>query len=313
MTQAENQGEEIRPCLIGGFRAKNSPIPYVHPIDVDGAGRVVSVDMVRVRLDFPSADIGVDLAGRASLLQCDIGGYASYTAPLKPGRYRVLSTYGMGESSVSLGIGLVGGTNKVDMAQGFVEFNPNKLGDSDMFRAWCARVGMYVKGAELVRWDLAYDVPVDRANLRLEKDRRHYRLEQGAALTEYLGVRNSAGYVKVYDKAAEAGLSDVALTRVEMTCKGTWTLDVIAKHWPTVYGVRAGCDGLSNANKMLVGLLADKVRSGGTVEPELKTLCKDTRRKIRAALEDVSVVQYPRAAVAQAIAQAHGWAHYFEV
>lgn len=315
MTHGKNQGEEIRPCLIGGFRCKNAPSPYVHPIEVDDSGRVVSVDMVRLQVDFWGSEAGENLANVAALLPTDDDdGYRSYTAALFPGRYRVLSTYAMGESVVTLGIGLVGSTSKVDMAQGFIEFNPNKVAQpscEDVFHRWCAKVARYVKGCELKRWDLAYDVPIRRERLRLEKDRRHYRLEQGAALTEYLGVRNVEGYVKVYDKAAELGLEGLALTRVELTCKGSWTLDAIAKHWPTVYGVRASCDGLSNTNALLVGLMAEKIRSGGTVEPELKTLDSRMRKKVRAALCDTALVGFPRAAVAQSIRTAHEWAEYF--
>lgn len=316
MEHDKNQGGEIRPCLIGGFRCKNAPSPYVHPIEVDDSGRVVSVDMVRLRVRFPGADLGEGLAGIASMLpSTDAGGYRSFTAQSVPGRYRILSTYVMGESSVTLGVGLVGGTGKVDMTQGFVEFNPNKVAQPncvDTFRRWCTRVGMYVKDSELLRWDLAYDVPIARDHLRLEKDRRHYKLEQGTALTEYLGVRNSPGYVKVYDKAAELGLDDVCLTRVELTCKGSWGLDDIELHWPTVYGVRTSFEGLSNTNRLLVGLLADKVRAGYSIEPELKTLNKRTRTKVRAALAEVGVVEFPRAAVMLAIEQAQMWRTYFE-
>ena len=316
MEHDKNQGEEIRPCLIGGFRCKNAPLPYVHPIEVDDYGRVVSVDMVRLRIVFAGADVGEQLADRCSLLpSTDAGGYRSYTAPLLPGRYRVLSTYVMGDSSVSLGIGLVGSSGRVDMTQGFVEFNPNKVAQpdcEDVFHKWCTRVSRFVKSAALMRWDLAYDVPIARDRLRLEKDRRHYKLEQGAAMTEYLGMRNSPGYVKVYDKAAELGLDGVDLTRVELTCDGAWGLDDIEAHWPSVYGLKASYEGLSNTNALLVGLLAGKVRAGDTVEPELKTMNKRTRQKIRDALEDLTLVAYPRAAVAQAIGIADAWRNYLE-
>lgn len=315
MEHVKNHGGEIRPCLIGGFRVKNDPSPYVHPIEVDDFGRVVSVDMVRVRVKFAGTDVGEDLAARASLLpSTDVGGYRSYTSPMRQGRYRVLSTYEMGSSSVSLGVGLCRSNGKVDMSQGFVEFNPNKVAQpesEDVFHRWCARVGGYAKAVELMRWDLAYDVPIGRDKLRLEKDRRHYKLEQGSALTEYLGVRNSPGYVKLYDKAAELGLTGVSLTRVELTCDGGWALDDIEGHWPSVYGLRAVSEGLSNTNALLVGLLADKIRAGCTVEPELKTLNKATRRKIRAALETLETVKFPRAAVAQAMDVAYMWRDYF--
>ena len=315
MEHEKNQGEEIRPCLIGGFRCKSAPSPYVHPIEVDDAGRVVSVDMVRLQVKFWSADAGEKLAGKASLLpSTDAGGYRSYTSQLLAGRYRVLSTYVMGDSSVTLGIGLVGATGKVDMCKGFVEFNPNKVAQptcEDTLHEWCKVVGRGVKTAELSRWDLAYDVPIARQTLRLRKDRRHFKLELGAALTEYLGKRNTAGYVKVYDKAAELGLDGVDLTRVELTCDGKWTVDDIEDHWPEVYGVKADVDGLSNSNKLLVGLLADKIRAGDTVEPELAALNKRTRSKIRAALTDTELVRFPRTQVTLALKTALMWRDYF--
>ena len=155
MEHEKKQGEEIRPCLIGGFRCKNAPSPYVHPIEVDDFGRVVSVDMVRIRVKFPSVESGEELAHKSSLLpSTNDGGYRSYTAQLVPGRYRILSTYDMGESKVTFGLGLVGGTSKVDMRQGFVEFNPNKVAQpdsEDVFHRWCEKVGRYVIDLDVTR------------------------------------------------------------------------------------------------------------------------------------------------------------------
>lgn len=230
--RAKGAGGQIPLSLIGGFGVKNAPLPYVHPIKVESTGGIISVDMVRIELKFPTKERGEELAKFSPLLpSTELGGYTSYTAPLLPGRYRVLSTYAMGESAVVLGIGLVTGSSRVDMAKGFVEFNPNKAAQpevEDVFHRWCADVQRYVKRSGLIRWDLAYDLPISREGLRLEKDRRKYKLELSKSLTEYLGIRNSGGYVKLYDKAAELGLDGMDITRMELTCEGSWGIDAIA-------------------------------------------------------------------------------------
>ena len=81
--------------------------------------------------------------------------------------------------------------------------------------------------ARLKRFDLAYDIPVSRYDCRLSKDRRMYKSVISNGITEYLGVKNTPAYVKVYDKAAELHLDTdkVQLTRIEMTCDGEWTAE----------------------------------------------------------------------------------------
>lgn len=105
----------------------------------------------------------------------------------------------------------------------FIEFNPNKT-DMDVidylfrvFRAYSVRMSQK-SIFELVRYDLAIDIPVDRHYVRLLKSgkRSYTRIEDGA-LTEYLGKHNSNGFTKVYDKTAESDL-DYELTRIEVTC-----------------------------------------------------------------------------------------------
>lgn len=307
--------EEIRPCLIGGFACKNAhsvPLAHYMPTAVEGSGGVLSVDMVRLKLSAKTPAAGEKLADALALLpSTEDNGFRSYVSNLVPGRYRVLSTCVMGDSSVTLGAGLVGKNSKVDWQQAFCEFNPNKVCTTaarDTFGRWLGRVAAMVKRAELARWDLAYDVPIERVGLRVEKDKRRYEFVQDKTLTEYLGARNAPGRVKVYDKAGEQGLEGVALTRVELTCSGDWGVNEIAERWPVVYGVRVQPElGLSNANALLVGLLAERVRRGLSVEPELTSLNRRTRVKVRAALEDVGVLPFPRAEVAEVRATAVKW------
>ena len=86
------------------------------------------------------------------------------------------------------------------------------LFDLEKIRSFCSTY-------EVARWDLAVDVPFDRSNLHLKKDRRKYELHEHSYndRTEYLGVRNSVGRVKVYNKTVESKL-DYLLSRIEVTC-----------------------------------------------------------------------------------------------
>lgn len=299
--------EQIRPCLIGGFACNSAiegAVPRYLPVPVRGTGGVLSVDMVRLRLSAVSPAVGEDLAGSLSHLPTtDDGGYRCHVSSLSPGRYRMLATYPMGDSTVTVGLGLVGKTCAVDWQQGFIEVNPNKVcsdgGVRGVFAAWLGMVGRYIKRAELVRWDLAYDVPVMRDGLRLERDKRRYEMVLDKSLTEYLGTRNAVGRVKLYDKAAELGLP-AALTRLELTCAGGWGVDDIAARWPVVYTVRTQLElGLSSTTMLLAGLLVERVRAGLSIEPELSGLSYRTRKRVRTAIEAVGSVPYPRREVAR--------------
>jgi hypothetical protein len=70
---------------------------------------------------------------------------------------------------------------------------------------------------QVIRFDLAIDIPVPKYLVRLEKDGRNYQYLKGKeSESEYLGIRNKPGFVKLYDKKAESNL-DYDLTRIEIT------------------------------------------------------------------------------------------------
>ena len=128
------------------------------------------------------------------------------------------------------GYGVVGKGGKANN-KGFVEFNPNKCEVNGrrflehLFANGCIFV--------LKRYDIAIDYSIPRSHVRVMRDRRTYEfvLSSKGGATEYLGTRNAPGRVKVYDKAGEQGL-ETDLTRVELTCSGTWTLKDIKEHLP---------------------------------------------------------------------------------
>lgn len=84
------------------------------------------------------------------------------------------------------------------------------------------------------RYDLAADIPVLRQDAFLVKDSRAYlERRHGREFTQYLGAKSSTvGRVKLYDKAAEAGLN-YPLTRLEMTLDPATPYERV--NFPTVY------------------------------------------------------------------------------
>ena len=119
------------------------------------------------------------------------------------------------------------GVSSDDKLKGFLDFNPNKCMDSNQ----CIDDLKYLRSLccvfDLARWDLAIDIPLDRSNVHLVKDRRKYELHEHSYndRTEYLGVRNTPGRVKVYNKTVESKL-DYLLTRLEVTLG---TIDYVKK------------------------------------------------------------------------------------
>lgn len=121
-------------------------------------------------------------------------------------------------SVIKVGIGL-NGVNRDDVFKCFLEFNPNKV-DSDVLKMVidALRPNCLKHWLKLVRWDLAIDVPVKRSQACFYKDRRDYTYHKSSrkGVTTYLGQRNKEGFVKLYDKTLESGLSE-DLTRLEIT------------------------------------------------------------------------------------------------
>lgn len=98
-----------------------------------------------------------------------------------------------------------------------LEFNPNKLVYEDFLEL--DRILQFLVSLEIVRVDLAMDIPLPRSLLHLLKDNRNYEYQDHNqnGITEYLGSRNTTNYVKLYDKQKESKL-DGAMTRLEFTC-----------------------------------------------------------------------------------------------
>lgn len=123
------------------------------------------------------------------------------------------------DSSISVGAFLRLNVSTSDKSRRtcFVEFNPNKLTDSEFILI--DEILMLFDTVSVVRVDLAVDIPDNRDYFRLVQDARKYSTElyQGS-FTEYLGKRNSSNFVKLYNKQKESHL-DYELTRLEISCE----------------------------------------------------------------------------------------------
>lgn len=308
-------------CLIAGILELN----YHHPQYWDaysiGDGRFASVDMVRIKLRM--------MPGGAVTLTTskdrDDGGFLSveyrekpnvWTAKARPGSWHEIWSWPCGDSSVTFGWGLALRYGKIDESTAFVEFNPNKVAGDPLLWRLLDAISRYACKASLVRFDLAYDIPAAKNDCHVTKDGRVYKCVIGKSMTEYLGVKNTPGYVKVYDKAAEAGLSEGPLTRIELTCDGEWdAAKIVGKKWPQVHAwteLADDAEGVSDKTKSwmrVLGLALSELANNGyhDVESLVNMLERHgARKKVREYLRDAFVV-LPMAAAESCIAEAHSW------
>lgn len=116
-----------------------------------------------------------------------------------------------------------------------LDFNPNKVADSEIFQEVQGHLVRHTRymHRKIRRYDLAVDVPIDRQNVYLLKDfRAYYERRHGRKWTQYLGPRSAHGRVKLYNKQLESKL-DSPLTRLELTLDPTIPYAKI--NFPTVY------------------------------------------------------------------------------
>lgn len=283
-------------CLIAPTLPKNGIVDLV-------SGSIYSCDMVRV-------EVRCQLSQVNSVLTCgdvvrswtdeELSDEPNYWGEsTKTGSYRHLWTFPFGDSSISFGMGHIDGNRRTRAEIGFVEGNPNKVRKplEDLLRHLLL-IGCRLR---LVRWDLAIDYPVDRADVRLLKDGRKYECQISRAFTEYLGQRNKPGRVKVYDKQQEAGL-DRACTRVELTCDGEWGAEEIIAHLPICPTISSVSNGLTSTGKTVAMLLAAYVReTGAPVEPWLQSLSKNTRSKYRKLMASAETLRYDSGCISRAL------------
>lgn len=298
-----DEGVEMKsgPCLIAGFHALNDIRPSYWNCYRTDSGSVLSVDMVRLRLSFMTGK-GEWLSEHAQTIDCD--SMSAWTSKVRPGGWYELWSFALGDSSVALGIGFMEPSCKVNMNRGFIEFNPNKVAGDKRFWRLLEKLSPCVSHASLKRFDLAYDLPNNRLDCRLTKDRRMYKSVISNGITEYLGVKNTAGYVKVYDKAAEMNLSGM-LTRIELTCDGEWDAAQVVAHWPQVHAWKSDAN-IRDWVRVIGIMLAEKAERGEDVETLVNMLGRGSRPKVREFLR-APLVELPTDCAAAVVSEARGW------
>lgn len=136
----------------------------------------------------------------------------------------------------SFWVGVVLNGRKPEWGRVRLDFNPNKVANHSVFQMVLRQCVSSTRpmSRKTRRYDLAADIPVLRQDAFLVKDSRAYlERRHGREFTQYLGAKSSTvGRVKLYDKAAEAGLN-YPLTRLEMTLDPATPYERV--NFPTVY------------------------------------------------------------------------------
>jgi len=163
-----------------------------------------------------------------------------------------------------------------------LDFNPNKMNDEELKEI--SYLLRFLVDVQIVRCDIAVDIPIPRKYVHLIKDNRTYEYQDHNenGITEYLGSRNNTNFVKVYDKSRESSL-DEAITRVEITCEPV--LSEFIKHSPTVLIEHEQIslelleyDNLNSTHMAFVSVLKEL-----DVQSRIKAL-KSIQRRLRAKL-----------------------------
>ena len=178
-----------------------------------------SIDMIRLRLDFGVEDRITEFGQWCNSIE----NLHIETFPLstKAFSYRYLFKVRCDNNkSFVCGLGF-NGTDGESAVLGFLEFNPNKVASDRKFLEFFETLKKFCPRTDLVRWDLAIDVPISREYCSLIKDKRKYGLVRNSIqdCTEYLGQRSSSGFVKLYNKTIEDDLEN-DITRLEITVDG---------------------------------------------------------------------------------------------
>ena len=272
---------------------------YFNPLSV-ADGQTVSIDKIRVSLTMNDPDW---LIGHADTF-CPSADVDYWAGRGGIGSYHSLWRYPIGDSSVTLGAGQREKGGRVNGRKAFVELNPNKTALDESLWNLLDRMAGHVKTARMMRYDLALDVAQPRENFRMVRDRRRYETVQDVVMTEYLGMRNRAGRVKLYDKSFESGLAE-PLTRIELTCDGDWTAADIQCKWPTVctWDVPEDTRGWVRALGMM---LAEKISRGEEVESYLSMLGRTSRAKVRECCQ-TGRIELPESVTDYALNQSKKW------
>lgn len=117
-----------------------------------------------------------------------------------------------------------------------MDFNPNKIPEK-IWKRIASILAPIAQKIEVQRYDLAVDLPVNRKQLELAQrpgsGYQKFISPDGKAVTEYTGERSHHAAIKLYDKGADLGLTDLTCTRCEITIEPK-KFKGISQLWPTI-------------------------------------------------------------------------------
>ena len=192
-----------------------------HQVQTDDNGNTYSIDMIRIKFQESKKTLQEIMTELLEERLNDTYRKVLYSQSFKDGTYQhFFSIEYFDHGTVKMGFCFLGATRE-QYQSGFIEFNPNKLAKSDEFWEFYKRLMRKASSASLSRFDLAIDMPISRDKVLMMKDNRKYMCIMASSFdkTEYLGLRNHVGRVKLYNKQLEQNL-DYPLTRLEITCDG---------------------------------------------------------------------------------------------
>ena len=247
--------------------------------EVRDGENVYSIDNVRCKIRWNEPDAQHFMNWLSAIeLDYEDKDYRHYMSS-KLFTYRHMFTLCMGTSSVTVGIDFID-SKRTGSIVGFLDFNPNKVGNDYRFIKLFNKLRDTCKELLCVRWDLAIDIPGDREYFRLEKDGRNYEtIRSHTGFTEYLGVRNEEGRVKLYDKTKESKLSS-PVTRLEVTIGGDVPFNMVG--FPRVLGIvkQIGIDANINLAKTDLVLYRLLLQCDNMMD-EFKQLGRDKQKKLK--------------------------------
>lgn len=271
---------------------------------INDFGHSYSCDMIRLKFEYKKEnefDMLHFLNSNIMMLDMDVD--IKYYQSFRPSDFRhffvISQIYKVFDTPIeySFKIGVLHNcdTDK-DSLKGFIEFNPNKCNLSvvteymKIIKEFSNNLG-YGLHFELVRYDLAIDIKVPKTMIKLIKEgKRTYQYIQSKTVTEYLGIKHTDGYTKLYDKREEAGL-DYDLARLEITCT---SLDKVALPRVSLVDCQFSLDmDLTKTDAVLVSLIRQQPEH--EQQYYLGQLGKTKRDKLRPYINGESaILQYDR-------------------
>lgn len=191
----------------------------------DKNGYIYSLDMVRYNFHIFSGSNLFDFIRRFGF---ESGVELKYTLNSKSVGYKHFWNIKISDDNItcSFAIGMELNYIAENRNSGFIEFNPNKCMPCYLFEAFWNSFCSYCNIIELVRYDVAIDIPLPRSKVKMIRSSKcsyEYQYHDGkdglilnSSVTEYQGKRNSNKFTKLYDKTKESHL-DYDLTRIEYT------------------------------------------------------------------------------------------------